>query len=283
MPLIKPLFSGPGLDRADALRGDPETIAALTRKPGARELAWADGLPLVGSDGDPQWGPVTRPELFLGLEAGEPRFSAIPDKVEGFRAAWPLLDRLAANRAPLFAAALSLAAWHVAHPFCSKCGSETRSIRGGWSRQCSSCSAEHFPRTDPVVIMLAHNKENVVLGRQPQFPAGRYTALAGFVEVGESIEQAVAREFFEEVGIDVTNIRYVTSQPWPFPSSLMIACIAETSSAVLKIDRSELEDASWFTKDQVVSALSGDPKALFQAPPPFAVARTLLESWARNS
>ena len=127
--------------------------------------------------------------------------------------------------------------------------------------------------------MLAEHEGRVLLGRQPQYPPGRYSALAGFVEPGESIEEAVARELFEEAGIAVGGVRYVASQPWPFPGSLMIACIAEAESDALRLDPNELEDAFWATRGEVEAALAGDPAAPFQAPPPFAIANTLLTRW----
>jgi NAD+ diphosphatase len=132
---------------------------------------------------------------------------------------------------------------------------------------------------DPVVIMLAEHDGRLLLGRQPQYPPGRYSALAGFLEVGETIEAAVARELFEEAGVTVSDIRYVASQPWPFPSSLMIGCTAKALDDRLTIDATELEDARWFTRAEVAAALAGDPDTVFIAPPHFAIARTLLEHW----
>lgn len=272
-------FSGEGLDRADALRADPVALAEMSQRPDARELVWRDGMPAISRNGSLEWRPVQSSEVFLGLALGEPRFSAIPASVEGFRAAPKLLAELSAAEGPIFACALSLAGWHLNRPFCAKCGGKTQIIRGGWSRRCASCAAEHFPRVDPVVIMLAHNEGEVILGRQPHFPAGRYSALAGFVEAGEAIEDAVSRELHEEVGIRVSEVRYITSQPWPFPSSLMIACVAEASTRALKIDRAELEDARWFSRNEVAAALAGHEDAAFKAPPQFAVARMLMEGW----
>jgi NAD+ diphosphatase len=138
---------------------------------------------------------------------------------------------------------------------------------------------EHFPRVDPVVIMLAEQGGRVLVGRQPQYPQGRYSALAGFLEPGESIEEAVARELKEEAGVDTLSVRYVASQPWPFPGSLMIACVAKVASDALTIDRTELEDAFWVDADDVRAALAGVSGARFQAPPPFAIANTLLQRW----
>jgi NAD+ diphosphatase len=275
----EPFFSGAGLDRADHLRARPEAIAELATRANARQLAWRDLLPAVGEDGMLEWRAVDSPDLFLGLSGDVPCFSAIPATVEGSRAAFGVMGNLSEADAPAFAAALSLGGWHARHPFCASCGSRSEIVRGGWSRSCPSCSAEHYPRVDPVVIMLAEHDGALLLGRQPQYPEGRYSALAGFVEVGETIEAAVSRELGEEAGIAVTDVAYVASQPWPFPSSLMIGCTARAAGRELTIDTTELDDARWFSREEVVRALSDGENAPFQPPPRFAIARTLMEHW----
>jgi NAD+ diphosphatase len=153
-------------------------------------------------------------------------------------------------------------------------------FRGGWGRKCASCNAEHFPRVDPVVIMLAECAGRVLVGRQGGFPPGFFSALAGFVEPGESLEEAVARELFEEAGIRVSDVTYVASQPWPFPSSLMIGCRAVATDPALTLDTTEIEAAMWVNKTEVRAALAGDMGAPFLAPPSLAIARHLLEEWA---
>jgi NAD+ diphosphatase len=276
--LPDPFFSGPGLDRADALRADNAAREALLAGT-ARELVWRDGLPTVREDGRLEWRAIENPDLFLGLEGETACFSSLQEE---FADAWKAFGSMAildSRDAPLFAAALSLARWHARHRFCANCGQLTDVVRGGWSRSCSACGAEHFPRVDPVVIMLAEHEGRLLLGRQPHYPPGRYSALAGFVEVGENLEAAVTRELFEEAGIPVRNVRYVASQPWPFPSSLMIGCHAEAESAELRIDKTELDDARWFSPEEIAEALSGAPDAPFQPPPRAAIARTLLERW----
>ena len=272
-------FSGPGLDRADSLRSTPERIVELATRDDARELVWRDGLPEMDERGRLVWREISSPTLFLGLNGESPRFSALAEPAGMAFSVLPLIARLDARDAPLFAAALSLARWHSRHRFCANCGHATEVIRGGWSRSCPSCSAEHFPRVDPVAIMLVEYEDKVLLGRQPHYPEGRYSALAGFIEVGESIENAVAREIKEEAGIDVTEVRYVASQPWPFPSSLMIGCWTRARGSQLTIDTTELEDARWFTRDEVQLSIDGSESAPFQPPPPTAIARTLLEHW----
>ena len=277
-----PFFAGDGLDRADHLRADPQAIASLRRHSRALELAWDNGAPAIDEAGKLRWLPIGgEPCLFLGIDGAAPRFSTLPDGEAPIdaRTHFQLLGLLDAADAPLFAAALSLANWHRRHGYCSVCSKPTEPNRGGWSRACHSCGAEHYPRVDPVVIMLAEHDGRLLLGRQPHYPPGRYSALAGFVEPGESLEDAVRREIREEVGIEVENLRYFGSQPWPFPNSLMIGAHAIALDDMLSIDTNELDDARWFTRDEVVAALAHDPAALFQAPPRSAIARTLLEAW----
>lgn len=275
----EPFFSGAGLNRADALRADPQALRGLAADPLARQLRWEGGLPGLSDEGRLLWDKAEEPELFLGFDLRSPCFSAIEDVTADARTAFPLMALLRAEDAPLFATALSLSRWHSRHRFCANCGNLSEIIRGGWSRRCPACGAEHYPRVDPVVIMLAEHDGRLLLGRQPRYPPGRYSALAGFVEVGENIEAAVARELFEEAGIGVRDIRYVASQPWPFPSSLMLGCHCKAESEQLTIDLAELEDARWFTREEVAAALSEDPRAAFQPPPRTAIARTLLERW----
>ena len=276
---LEPFFAGPGLDRADSARADPQRLERLAHDPQARELVWKEGLPAIEPDGSLVWSPVNEPHLFLGLDGDAPRFCSLQDEIAAGPLVFMLAGSVAATEAPLFAAALSLARWHSRHRFCANCGKLSEIVRGGWSRRCPSCDAEHYPRVDPVVIMLAEHDGRLLLGRQYHYPPGRYSALAGFVEVGETIEAAVAREIKEEAGIDVAEVTYIASQPWPFPSSLMIGCTARALSHALTIDRAELEDARWFTRDEVKAAVNGADGAPFQAPPRHAIARTLLERW----
>lgn len=279
----EPFFAGPGIDRADALRNRAERIAELLASPDARALVWDGGVPALDIEGALVWRATSGGEqVFLGLDGGRPRFAALPNLAAGpeARAALALLG---ASDAPLFAAALSLSSWHSRHGFCSVCGNPSDIFRGGWARRCPFCGGEHYPRVDPVVIMLATYEDRLLLGRQPQYPPGRYSALAGFVEPGETIEAAVARELGEEAGIEVSDVRYLASQPWPFPSSLMIGCTATALSDVLTIDHDELDDARWFTRSEVAASLAGEPDAPFLPPPRFAIARTLLDHWIADA
>jgi NAD+ diphosphatase len=282
-----PGFTGSPIDRADHLRLDEARMAELLRDLRARLLRLAVLDPHLDEEGRLGWGSLAELEeetelIFLGLHEEAPLFAPVPAVPPGQRAwsVFPLLNRMAAEDAALWGTARSLIEWHNRHRFCPSCGSATVLFRAGWGRRCGGCGAEHFPRVDPVVIMLAEHDGRVLVGRQPQYPPGRYSALAGFVEPGESIEEAVARELAEEAGVAVTHVRYVASQPWPFPGQLMIACIAEASSDALTIDRTELDDAIWVGRAGVLAALAGEPDAPFQAPPHFAIANTLLRAWA---
>jgi NAD+ diphosphatase len=175
----------------------------------------------------------------------------------------------------------ALLSWHAMHQHCARCGAPTRMTKAGYARQCTSdaCKADHFPRTDPVVIMLVIDGDRCLLGRQPQFPARFFSALAGFIEPGETIEEAVAREIWEEAGIRCGRVRYVASQPWPFPSSLMIGCFAEAASFDIQIDTAELEEARWFSRSEVLAAMDGHGP--FMMPPPLAIAHHLVSAWAK--
>ncbi|MHA6718296.1 NAD(+) diphosphatase [Sphingomonas sp. RS6] len=286
--MIAPGFTGGTLDRADRVRHEPDLLAAAIADPAARLLI-LDGLdPRLRADDRLCWTGLAEAEgelLFLGFDAGVPWFVAAlppgemppPGRSPALMA---MLDRFHVADAALYAAARSLVDWHARSGFCARCGTQTAIFRAGWGRLCPHCGAEHYPRVEPVVIMLAEHGDHVLLGRQPAWPPGRYSALAGFLELGEGIEDAVRRETLEEAGIRVGAVRYVASQPWPFPSSLMIACIGEALDETIAIDVHELEDARWFTRAEVRLALAGDVSAPFLPPPPYAIARTLLQAWA---
>ncbi|HEY6916893.1 MAG TPA: NAD(+) diphosphatase [Allosphingosinicella sp.] len=282
--MTRPGFTGARIDRADHLRLDPESMAALRLHADARLMRLSGLEPEVDGEGRLVWDAMTAEAeaLFLGLDGDAPLFAPFV-RSEATAARPPSLFQMLGAMPPeevaLWGAARSLLNWHNRHDFCPACGSETAMFRAGWGRRCGGCGAEHYPRIDPVVIMLAQHEGRVLVGRQPQYPPGRYSALAGFVEPGESIEEAVARELKEEAGIAVSNVRYVASQPWPFPGSLMIACIADAEFDALVIDTTELEDAKWVDRAGVEAALSGSPAAPFAAPPHFAIAHTLFVRW----
>lgn len=283
-------FSGSPLDRADALRKDPGTMVALRSRPDARWLVLDDLKPVMKTGPDGSLGilwcyrsdvPHDALTIFLGLDGEAPRFACVAkaDELEGEAFdARSVAGRMASGEAGIIAQARSVLDWHQRHAFCAVCGGTTKMIKAGYARECTMCHAEHFPRTDPVVIMLALREDKALVGRGPRFPRGFFSALAGFVEPGESLEEAVARELFEEAGVRIGRVRYVASQPWPFPSSLMMGAFAEAASFDLALDGEEIEDARWVTREEVRAALAG--KGEWSAPPPMAIAHTLLAEWA---
>lgn len=279
-------FTGSPLDRADHVRADADRLAGYMNWK-ARLLALDGLMPSVGDDGGLVWGTLADAAddaelIFLGLDDGKACFAAVPPAGDASpRMANPQLWSLMASLSPddlaLYGGARSVADWHARHRFCAACGGATRIAKGGWQRDCTGCGAQHFPRTDPVTIMLVEHAGKLMLGRGLGWPEGRFSALAGFVEPGESIEEAVAREVFEEAGVRVRDVTYVASQPWPFPSQLMIGCNAHADSNELTIDETEMAEINWYTREDVVAALSGDGP--FIAPPPHAIAHHLLQWW----
>ena len=283
-------FAGAGVDRADHIRADPAALAALMDW--RARLLRLDGLdPVIDPDGQLTWVTLadaapTSELVFLGLASGKACFAEVaPDLIGSVAPAnprlWAAMSALDGPELATYGAARALVDWHARHRFCARCGTGTVLAKGGWQRNCNNadCKAEHYPRVDPVTIMLVEHQGNVLLGRQPRFPVKRFSALAGFVEPGESIEEAVAREIHEEAGLIVRDVSYVASQPWPFPSSLMIACHSYTDESAITIDKTELDEADWFTRNEVIAAMAGDEAARIIAPPPFAIAHHLLEWW----
>lgn len=228
--------------------------------------------------------------LFLGFADGAPRFSMRfdPGRREAMEADGLFVSDLRGiamgailppeHLTPL-ACGKALGAWHGRHRFCANCGQETQARDGGWRRDCAACGAQHFPRTDPVVIMLTARGDRCLLGRQPQFAPGMWSALAGFVEPGETIEEAVRREILEEAGVRVGAVRYHASQPWPFPMSLMIGCLADAQSDDLVVDRNELEDARWFSRAEAAAMLARTHGDGLFTPPPVAIAHHLIRAF----
>lgn len=283
-------FTGGPLDRIDQVRIDPAKLAATWADPRTR-IVQLDGLdPVLADGGLLAVSPVTgemrledhallgiRPDgspLFVSLLAAEPSEPPVfPPKV------WEVAAALQPEELAIYGGARSLADWHQRHQFCARCGAPTAAIKGGWARQCGTCAAEHFPRTDPVVIMLAEYGGKVLIGRNPRFPPGRFSALAGFVEPGESFEEAVRRELWEEAGLRVGRVDYLMSQPWPFPSQLMIACLAQAEDDALTLDTAEIEEAMWVSREDVARALAGEADARFLPPTPIAVAHHMLRDW----
>ena len=284
-------FAGGGLDRADHIRADADKLGALMNW--RARLLRLDGIdPVIAPDGGLEWGTLADADaqaelVFLGLSEDERGcFAQVTPAIVGSVAPanprlWAAMGALSPADLSIYGGARSLVDWHARHRFCARCGSATELRKGGWQRSCTNpaCKAEHFPRVDPVTIMTVECEGDLLLGRQPRFPTRRYSALAGFVEPGEGLEDAVRREVLEEAGVKVGEVRYVASQPWPFPSSLMIACHAFTTQREITIDATELDDARWFTREEVAYAMTGAEDGAFIAPPPFAMAHHLLKWW----
>lgn len=285
-------FTGHRIDRDDHSRADPQKLAALRQQDDAMLLVLDDLAPRVVGQ-DLALSPVTEipqsAELaYLGLRDGVPIFVRLAQEGDQ-RPAMTMrkmifkLMQVSSADVALYGGARSLVDWHARHRFCAGCGDETQLAKGGWQRNCCGCGAEHFPRVDPVAIVLVEHEGALLLGRGKGWSEGAYSALAGFIEPGESIEEGVLREVLEEVGLRLRDVTYVASQPWPFPSQLMIGCHAFADSRELKIDATELEDARWFTRAQIASAMQGDiVSAGFAAPPPFAIAHALLQDWLES-
>lgn len=289
-----PALSRARLDRAGGHRGDDGWLAAAWADPRARVLVLCDGQAAVTDDDPPVLvltGPAqaatsvpTGPRLFLGLADGAPHWAVTAARLPevpgthraGLREVGALLDD---RDSALLVQAVGLANWHATHPRCPRCGAATQERQGGHVRVCVKDGSTHFPRTDPAVIMLVHDGgDRCLLGRQPSWPARRYSTLAGFVEPGESAELAVAREVAEEVEVAVTEVRYVASQPWPFPSSLMLGFTARAvpGGQDPRPADDELVDARWFARAELAAEVAAGRLAL---PPPVSIAWRLITDW----
>lgn len=301
-------FGGSGLDRAAEMRGATD---ALRVQADARAILFWQGKPMIMGDAlvrvaldHPVMADAAADLIFLGresasavfaadvsawmpenldettlnsfLDPSEQRHPALPDAV--FAELRAVMTRLSARDAELAATAKAIMGWHLSHRFCARCGAESKLAMGGWQRDCVACGGHHFPRTDPVVIMLITHGNAVLVGRSPGWPDGMYSLLAGFVEPGETIEAAVRREVFEEAGVRVGQVSYLSSQPWPFPASLMFGCAGEALSTTITIDPNEIEDAMWMTREDMALAFSGHHPKVLPARKG-AIAHFLLEAW----
>jgi NAD+ diphosphatase len=279
-------FTGEELDRAAEHRDDAEWLAAQATDPAARAVLAGTGGVHVTDGAEPRLAlvPLSRLDasdpVLLGLDSTGPVFAVEANGASllGLRDAAASLPTADAGLAAHAAAMLN---WHRRHGHCANCGAATDVKAGGIIRRCPRCGAEHHPRTDPVVIMLVTHGDRVLLGRQPTWAPGRYSALAGFVEPGESLEAAVAREVREEAGVEVGLPVYVASQPWPFPTSLMLGFMAPwRGGEPCRVD-AELEDVRWFERAEVAAAVRGEDGPL-GVPPRLAIARRLLEHWLQR-
>jgi NAD+ diphosphatase len=296
-------FGGNPLDRMSERRGDGEWIAALLRDPATRMLPLRDLKPFVRGGATPMldWQPVApwrgqfeagATLIFLGIGDGCAHFAVdatgaeiTPDIDTELIDVRALAPQIAAGEAAILAEARALLDWHERHRFCAQCGSPSRTASAGWVRQCPDCRATHFPRTDPVVIMLVVRGARALLGRNRRRAGARFSCLAGFVEPGETLEAAVRREVREESGIHAGRVRYLASQPWPFPSSLMMGFLTEGLTEEITVDPEELAEARWFPRDEiremVARAADGpDDPTRVSLPPPLAIAHQICRRWS---
>jgi NAD+ diphosphatase len=299
-------FAGNPLDRASDKRPDAEWIARQLASPDALAFPVWNGKPFVepAKDGGMQIAYVpTRIAqelsegreqlLFLGLWKETAVFAVDiegdADPAEGPLAGMGKFEdlrrialQLPATEAAIVGTAKAMFEWRRRHRHCAVCGQPSQAVDGGWKRRCPACEAEHFPRTDPVVIMLPWHGDRCMLGRQEAWPAGMFSALAGFLEPGESIEEACARELSEEAGLRTRKVRYHSTQPWPYPSSLMIGLIAEVEDDEGTPDQTELSEVRWFTREEGRRLLAGELEGV-AAPGKLAIAHQLIKAWVENS
>ncbi len=293
-------FAAQGIDRATARRKDERWIADRLKDPTTRFLPlWnlknlvtdaselhpvlfsiseiedflstADSITFLGEDEEHAY-------FSFALPLGGPTPEAVFERYGKFEDLRKVAGLLKSGDAGLLAHARGMAHWHVRHRFCGDCGSPTKSIEAGYQRICTNkeCGQLHFPRTDPAIIVMVTRGEKCLLGRQPIWPKGMYSTIAGFVEPGESLEEAVAREVLEETGIEAASISYRSSQPWPFPSSLMLGFNAKTETEEIRLDDKELEDARWFSREEIQKTIL--EKSL-KLPPSISIAYRLIEDW----
>ncbi len=305
------MFANNPLDRAGNLRTDADWVAAQLASEDALIVPLWQLTPLVlpelqaGDGRDVGWLPKTAfedawrvdmPVIFLGLNRrGKPLFAADishmsnPEDMGPFKSMGQFEDLrvlaaagdMARTELAILAQAKAMLDWNLRHPFCARCGGATQSAEGGYKRQCTVCGAEYFPRTDPVVIMLATHGEDCLLGRQRGWPDGMLSALAGFMEPGESIEEAVARELMEEAGLEIASVSYLGAQPWPFPGSLMIGCMAEAQTRDITVDEIELEEARWVSRSDIIASMAGNGP--IGIPPEMAIAHQLMKAFAEGA
>ena len=304
-PLGEPAFVSNPIDRAAHLRFHDDKLMALESHPATRAyVLYRDSL-LVKREGDRVRALLTIDEalkaganpgtIFLGLRDGAAVFGMgmSPAAAEALAGrddttltelrGMAMQGAVPPEQLGTIAMAKSMVSWHQRHGFCANCGTKTAMREGGWKRECPACKTEHFPRTDPVVISLVASGDKCLLGRQKQFPPGMYSCLAGFVEAAETIEDAVRREIFEESGIRCAEVTYYMTQPWPYPSSLMIGCSARALNEDIVVDHTELEDARWFGRDEARQMLLRQHPNGLAGPHPFAIAHHLVGRWLHGT
>lgn len=311
MPLETPLFdaevpfayAGNRLERLSEHRGDAKWLAEHMAAPQARFVFFSGEKPVIDISGErlaalhsrslgERLGFSSSETVLLGFgEDRAPVFTALVKAAEEEIAATgelKLIDirslaiqgALSAHELGILAQARALSHWHLTHRFCSRCGHESAMTQGGYRRDCPSCGGLHFPRTDPVAIMLVTDGDRCLLGRPPRLAEGVHSTLAGFIEPGETVEDAVRREVFEESGVKVGKVAYLASQPWPFPASLMIGCWGEALSTDIHMDATELEACRWFHRDEVMQMIEGAHPERLIVPPRLSIAHWLIRRWA---
>jgi NAD+ diphosphatase len=292
------------IERAAERRLDAAWLEASLKDP--RTLTYVIGVEMIvmkkgGAGHDPAFTPdearalaPSTETVFLGLHNGAARFGTgiSQASAEALKSRDDLFiidlrsiavqGLAAAEHLPPLAEAKAMLHWHARHRFCSNCGVKTDVVDAGWKRACPACKTEHFPRTDPVAIMLAVRGDRGLLGRSGRFAATMWSCLAGFVEPGESLEDAVRREILEEAGVTCGRVKYLYSQPWPFPMSLMNGCFAEALGDDIKMDANELVDCRWFTKDECAAMLMRKHPDGLTCPPPVAIAHHIIRSWVES-
>lgn len=308
-------FGGSALDRAGEIRNDPDAVAAAKADPDARAILLWRGKPLIQKErpaalvrlpldhpilrdaaDDPillgredgaarfafdlsEWAPenIDHSQLGAFLDPSEQQHPELPESMV-FAELRRVMTWLTPRDAELAATGKAIQGWHLSHGFCARCGAPSDVIQAGWQRVCPACNAGHFPRTDPVVIMLITYGNAVLMGRSPGWPEGMYSLLAGFVEPGETLEAAVRREVFEESGVKVGDVSYLSSQPWPFPASLMFGCEGKALSHEITIDPVEIDDAMWVSREEMMEIFAGNHSKILPARKG-AIAHFLLENW----
>lgn len=308
-------FGGSALDRAGEIRNDPDAVAAAKADPDARAILLWRGKPLIQKErpaalvrlpldhpilrdaaDDPillgredgaarfafdlsEWAPenIDHSQLGAFLDPSEQQHPELPESMV-FAELRRVMTWLTPRDAELAATGKAIQGWHLSHGFCARCGAPSDVTQAGWQRVCPACNAGHFPRTDPVVIMLITYGNAVLMGRSPGWPEGMYSLLAGFVEPGETLEAAVRREVFEESGVKVGDVSYLSSQPWPFPASLMFGCEGKALSREITIDPVEIDDAMWVSREEMMEIFAGNHSKILPARKG-AIAHFLLENW----
>jgi NAD+ diphosphatase len=291
-------YAGSGIDRAAHLRAAdaPDDRAASYALVGESVVLrkTGNGMDPLFALGEARAMAAVMECVFLGLRDGKPRYGVALDAAVGDQLksqgllvidlrSIAVQGLIGPDHLAEVAEAKAMLLWHARHRFCANCGAPTVVSEAGWKRDCPSCKAMHFPRTDPVAIMLAVDGDRCLLGRQARFGTGMWSCLAGFIEPGETIEDAVRRETFEEAGIVCGNVRYFASQPWPFPMSLMIGAHAQALSFDIEVDKTELEDARWFTRDDAAAMLTQTHAQGLSTPPPIAIAHHIIRAWVEGT